>query len=406
MRDVVVINQFALPRTEGGGTRHVDLFGRLSDWRPLILAGNRNHYTQERFSTADDRFRLIRVPSQDGGGLQRLVGWIAFAAQALFVTACKRRLDLVYGSSPQPFAALAGLMAARVRRKPFVLEVRDLWPESIVAAGHLRRGSLTHRVFSCVEQLLVSSASRVICVTEGWEEHFKKLGLDENRLVVIPNGTELGDFAVPRSRAELRRQYGIDGFTAVFAGAHGPMNGLDLTLDAAIELPQINFLFVGAGPAKADAIQRVRREGIANVEFRDPVSKAELPALLKACDVGIHALSPLSVFDKGASPNKLFDYMAAGLPIVSNMAEGVSRIAKDGECGRIGGAESLPKLLRSVYDASPEQRDRWGKAASEIVAARYSRSIAASRLQSALSDVLNPERVASPIVPDAMNPTL
>lgn len=385
MRHVVVINQFALPRTEGGGTRHVDLFGRLTDWRPVILAGNRNHYTQARFTTQDDRFRLLRVPRQRGGGLARIVGWLMFGIQALLVTLLQPRLDLVYGSSPQPLAALAGLVAARLRGKPFVLEVRDLWPESIVAAGHLRRGSLVHRMFVRIERILVLGAARVVCVTGGWEQHFAELGAEPARVAVIPNGTEPADFRVSADRDDLRRRLQISGFTAIFAGAHGAMNGLDLVLDAASELPEVRFLFVGAGPAKAAAVERATNLALTNVEFRDPVSKDKLPELLKASDVGIHALSALSLFDKGASPNKLFDYMAAGLPIVSNVAAGLSSIVSDWECGRVGGADSLTRSLRSVYEASPEQRSAWGRRALEIVESRYSRSIAAMKL----NDVLN-----------------
>ena len=396
MRRVLVINQFALPRTEGGGTRHVDLFGRLDGWETLIVAGNRNHYTQERFRSSDPHFRLLPVPAQSGGALQRLLSWLAFSVQAFAVTVRDRELDLVYGSSPQPFAALAGLAAARLRRVPFVLEIRDLWPESMVSAGRLEKNSLSYRVFARLERLLVTGAARIVCVTDGWEGHLAELGVAADRLVVVPNGTEPADFQVSVPRSELRELHGVRGFTAVFAGAHGPKDGIDAILDAAKSLPHINFLLVGSGSSKPEAVQRVQREGVGNVEFRTPVPKVELPGLLRACDVGVHAVSPLSVFDKGMSPNKLFDYMAAGLPVVSNAATALARVVADHECGRVGSPSQLAACLEAVHDASDQQREAWGAAAVQLLTERFSRGSAARVLSGALEAVVdnqNLERV-------------
>ncbi len=394
MKHVLVVNQFALPRSEAGGTRHIDLFSRLEQWRPLIVAGDRNHYSQNRYSTQDDRFRLLRVPRQSGGASGRLVGWIAFGIQAFTVCVTRRRVDLVLGSSPQPFAALAALAAARVRRRPFVLEVRDLWPASMVSAGRLSEGGLVHRLFLRLERLLARNARVVVCVTEGWEEHFEHLGVQRNRLVVVPNGTEPSDFIVDAPREELVLRYVRPGFTAVFAGAHGPKDGLDLIIDAARRLPQVNFLLVGSGPAKSEAAERARQEQLPNLEFREPVPKTELPALLRACDVGIHAVAPLSVFDHGMSPNKLFDYMAAELPVVSNAAGPLRRVLRDQECGRIGGPTDLADCVAAVYEASAEQRQVWGRRSGEILRERFSRRTAASLLGQTLDRAINSKTVA------------
>ena len=388
MRHVLVINQFALPRSQGGGTRHVDLFSRLEGWSPLIIAGHRNHYSQMVFDTDDPMFRLVRVPQQSGGAFARLVGWIVFAIQALTVGLTRRSVDLVFGSSPQPLAALAGLLTARARRVPFILEVRDLWPESAVAAGRLRRGSPGYSIFRWIEGVLVRGASRIVCVTDGWQEHFVQLGASTERILVVPNGAEPADFQVPESREEVRGRYRVTGFTAVFAGAHGPKDGTDLILDAAERLPQIHFLLVGSGPVKARAVNRAQQQGLYNVEFREPVSKQELPALLRACDVGIHAVTPMPVFERGMSPNKLFDYMAAGLPVVSNAQQALGRIMQDGECGRLGGAHDLASCLQAVHQSPSAQRETWGRRSISIVSQRFSRSAAAHVLENAFDELV------------------
>lgn len=394
MRTVVVLNQFALPRSEAGGTRHVDLFGRLPDWQVLIVAGDRNHYSQRRFRTDDRRFRLVRVPAQGGGGAARLIGWIAYAGQALAVTLRAPDASLVVGSSPQPLAALAGLVAARLRGLPFVLEVRDLWPESLVSAGVMRRGGLGYRVFRALERVLARQARRIVCVTSGWERHFGALGVAD-RLVVVPNGTEPSDFAVPTAREALRAEHRVSGFTAVFAGAHGPKDGLDQILDAAGALPEVRFLLVGSGPAKPAARERAIREGLGNVEFREPLAKQHLAGLLRACDVGVHAVTPLEVFQQGMSPNKLFDYLAAGLPVVSNAGRGLRSVLGDRDCGVVGPSDGLAAGLRIVRDASPAVRERWRGNAERLTADRFSRTAVAAELARVLDElvVAEPQRV-------------
>ncbi|MDF2094123.1 glycosyltransferase family 4 protein [Knoellia sp. 3-2P3] len=388
MRTVLVLNQFALPRSEGGGTRHIDLFSRVPGWTPKIVAGNRNHYSQKRFATPDRRFRLVAVPRQDGGGASRLVGWLLYSAKALRIALTAPRMDAIYASSPHMFAPLVGWLASRARRVPFVLEIRDLWPESIVAAGKMRKGGLAHRVFQQLERLLVRRADAIVAVTAGWDDHFASLGVDPTLVFVVPNGTEPADFEIAADREALRAKHNITGNTAVFAGAHGDKDGLDHILDAAQKLENIRFLLVGAGPAKAAAISRATQLGLSNIQFREPVPKEDLPGLLKSCDIGIHSVTPLSVFERGMSPNKLFDYMAAGLPVASNAAGPLSAVVSDGECGRLGGPNDLAFCIQDIAVASPAQRARWGAFGKALIRDRFSRQAAASQLAHVLDSVV------------------
>lgn len=365
----------------------MDLFGRLPLWRAIILAGNRNHYSQDTFATDDSRFNLLRVPRQDGRAFNRFLGWIAFSVQSFLKAVSCRGVDLVYASSPQPFAALAGLAAARIRNRPFVLEVRDLWPESMVAAGRLEPRGLVYKLFLIIERLLAKQAARIVCVTDGWESHFADLGISPEKLLVVPNGADVTDFETLESRPQLRARQRISGFTAVFAGAHGTKDGIDLILEAAERLPHLNFILIGSGSAKSQAIELSSQRRILNVEFRDPVPKQRLGELLRACDVGIHAVTPLSVFDKGMSPNKLFDYMASGLPIVSNAEVALSRIFDTAECGVVGPPSGLTDCLQAVYEATDEQRHQWSSRSIELIRSRYSRTKAADILAAALDDV-------------------
>ena len=394
MKHVLVLNQYALPREQGGGTRHIDLFSRVPGWRASIIAGNRSHYTQRKFTSTDTHFTLVAVPPQDGSAQRRLASWIAYSFRALVAGVRKHNIDAVYASSPHLLAPLTGWVLAKYHRAAFIVEIRDLWPESFVAAGLLKRGSTTHRALSLLERFVISRADHIVGVTPGWEAYFQRLGVSKGRFSAIPNGTEPSDFALDSGfdRDEMRRRLNISGVTAVFAGAHGPKDGIDQILDAAHELPHINFLLVGDGPSKKASIERAQREMITNVEFRDPVAKSNLAELLACCDIGIHSVTPLPVFELGMSPNKLFDYLASGLPVVSNAGKAVEEIIGKDECGQIAGPDSLARSISRVFAASESERSRWSENAQGQLASRFSRHAAANRLHHVLENVCSTTR--------------
>lgn len=379
-KHVVVINQFAKPRTEWGLTRNAELFGQVSGWETTIIAASRDHYSQSTFTTTDPLFRLVNVPPYRGAGLARMGGWAIFAGKSFLIGSTRKRLDAVYASTPHLLAPVAGWLLSRVRRVPLIVEVRDLWPETIVASGNLRRGSRLHRTLISLEKFLYHQAREIVVVTPGWESHFAGLSVDPEKIHVLPNGAELWDSASSSPRPALRQHHNISGFTAICAGAHGPANGLDQVLEAAAQLPQVNFLLVGAGADKARLVARVQDEQIPNIEFRAPMPKTQLGALLSACDVGMHVLAPWEVLTQGLSPNKLFDYMAAGLPVVSNCANGLSDVILDGECGRLGASNELAVCLADVMAATPEQWNKWSRHGRRLIDEQFSRSAAAVNL--------------------------
>lgn len=386
----VVINQFAMPRTEWGLTRNAELFSRVDSWNVTIFSANRDHYGQREFATTDPLFRLASVPAYRGSTVRRAGGWLLFSLKAFLFTVTRRRLDLVFASSPHLFGGCAGLLAARIRRVPFVLEVRDLWPESIVAAGMLTRGSAVHRILVRVEGVLYSAAERIVVVTNGWEDHLAELGVPPEKILTIPNGVEITDVPELSTKARLRAALGLpeDKLVAVYTGAHGRANGLDQLIEAADALPDVEFLLVGAGQEKEALQEDVARRGLTNVTFRDPVPKTELTAILQACDIGVHVLAPWDLLTKGLSPNKVFDYLGCGLPLASNCQEGLADALSGVECGHLTGFDGVSEAIRTVAEASPDQRRLWGEAGRELVAQRYSRRANAGLLERALDEVL------------------
>lgn len=385
---MLVLNQFAKPRSQSGGTRHVELFGSLPRWSHIILAGGRNHLTQQAYSQCGPGLITVSVPPSNGGAVARLWSWATYVGRAVTRARSLGPIDVVYASTPHLFTPVAGAWIAKRRGIPLVVEVRDLWPKSVADAAVIDQKGTTYRLLERLERWVYARADAIVAVTPGWEDHFERCGVPPTQVAVVSNGADVGDFDVSASRAELRREWEITGFTAIFAGAHGPKDGIDRVLDAAAASLDVNFLLVGSGPVKTAARERVRREGLANVVFRDPVPKRDLPRLLKACDVGIHAVTPLAVFEDGMSPNKLFDYLAAGLPVVSNAQGPLRNVLRQGQCGILGGPDSLAASLEQVRGATDTKRREWGEAGRLLVRHRFSRAVQATRLADVLDSVV------------------
>ena len=379
-RKVSVINHYAFPPGSGGITRNFDMFSRLRGWQPHFYAANINHTSGERMTVDDPRYTLVPIPQYKGNGVKRVLGWVAFAAGA-GARALARPADVIFASSPQILSPAVGMVVAALRRKPFVVEVRDLWPESLVSGGALKEGSALHKVLQGLEKTIYAHARQIVVVTKGWEDHFREIGINVDKITVVPNGADLAEYEVKESREELRKEYGISGFTAVFSGTHANYVGLDLIVDAARRLP-------GAGARKQWAIDEVAKLRLTNVTFHDQVPKSELVRILSACDVGLHTVSPQSVFDKGMSPNKLYDYMAAGLAVVSNAKVPIRDVISDDEVGACVDPTDLVAGIERVRDADEATMKRWHERARELMANKYSLQASVDKLARVLEKAL------------------
>lgn len=391
MKRVLALNHFANPLDAPGGTRLVELTERLDGWDATIIAASRNLFTRGIQVSDHASYKTVWTTPYHDNGWQRLLNWISYAAGAFLLGLVQPRPDVVYASSPHLLTGVSGWALARVRRATFVLEIRDLWPQILADTGRLSAESKTYRRIKRVERFLYERADAIVVLTQGVADAIADEGVDRARLALIPNGADPADFVVTEDREVLRRRFGFDGTTVVYAGAHGPANGLDFVLDAAAELvderPHVHFVLVGDGLTKAKLQARARSEHLHNVRFMDPIPKNEIPALLAASDVGLHVLSDLPLFLYGVSPNKLFDYMAAGRPVLTNTAGEVGDLVKQNDAGVVVGPAGLASGVRQVDDAGPERRAAWGRNGQAFMAANRSRSLMAARLQALLDRV-------------------
>ena len=278
----------------------------------------------------------LNLPYANQMGLTaRLTTFAKFAIRSTLI-ALKEPTDLVFASSTPLTAGIPGIAARWLRRKTFVFEVRDLWPELPKAMGVINNPILLW-LMSILEWISYKSANRLIGLSPGIVNGIVSAGIDVSRVQIIPNGCDLDLFsgAIDAWRPPNVRD---DQLLAIFTGTHGQANGLDAVLDAAVVLKKrdrddICFALVGEGSQKKRLKKRVCDEKIDNVIFLDPISKEKLPALMRGANIGLQILQDVPAFYYGTSPNKFFDYISAGLPVLNNYPGWVAGLISDEDCG-------------------------------------------------------------------------
>ena len=224
-------------------------------------------------------------------------------------------VDVVIASSPTLFSALSAWIIAKVKHAPFVLEVRDLWPEAIVELGLMRPG-LGVRLLQQLARFLYARAARVVVVTQSFADRLAAQGVPSDKLVVIPNGADTHLFAPGANQDAARSELGLNGrFVVAYVGSHGLSHGLGAILDAAAVQPEVTFLMVGDGADRDRLLEERDRRRLKNVEMRPSVDKAEVPAFYAAADACLVPLRDVPLFETFV-PSKLFEVLAAGKPVV------------------------------------------------------------------------------------------
>ena len=273
--------------------------------------------------------------SNHDGIVKRARTFVRFAWRSVRL-ALTEHFDVLFATTTPLTAGIPGIVARWLRGKPFVFEVRDLWPELPRAMGAIRN-PLVLGALSVLEWSSYRSAHRLIGLSPGIVEGISRRGVPRSRIALIPNGCDLDIFS---AKADPWRPSSIPAsdLLAVFAGTHGMANGLDAVLDAAAELQRrgrtdIKLLLIGQGKLKAPLQARAQKERLDNVVFHDPVNKTALAGLMAATDLGMQILANVPAFYYGTSPNKFFDYIAASLPVLNNYPGWLADLIQKHQCG-------------------------------------------------------------------------
>jgi glycosyltransferase involved in cell wall biosynthesis len=259
--------------------------------------------------------------SNKDGAAKRILTFATFALKSSWI-AVSEPADIVFASTTPLTAALPGIAAKWLRGRRFVFEVRDLWPELPKAMGVITNPVILNAM-SLLEWMAYKSADRLIALSPGIAKGVSRFGARPGNVAMVPNGCDLEMFGAP---VQSWRPEGVeaDDFMAIFTGTHGPANGLHAVVDAAVELKRrgitgIRLVLVGDGKEKAELQRRAQAEGLAEfLVFHPSVPKTQLTGLMASADLGMQILANVPAFYYGTSPNKFFDYLAAGLPVLTN----------------------------------------------------------------------------------------
>jgi len=296
--------------------------------------------------------------------------------------ALSEKPDLVIASSTPLTVVLPALLARRLAGVPFVYEMRDPWPELPRAMGGVPRPMLA--AMEPMANAACRRAAAVIALSEGMAETAIARGASPDRVHVVPNGCDLdlfGPHVAPWRPAEAVPWEAL----AVYAGAHGRANGLGQLLDAARLLRQrgeerLRLILVGDGAEKRALMERAEAEELHNVTFLDPLPKPGLASLLAGSQIGVHCLAPIQAFAEWTAPNKLMDYMAAGLPVVTNLGGRAARLLADGPAGIATPANDAAALADALQQLArnPSMRAAMGQAGRDQAIRRWDRRLLAA----------------------------
>jgi glycosyltransferase involved in cell wall biosynthesis len=343
-----------------------------------------------------DGIRVHCVPepySNKMGFARRLLAFGRFARAAERIV---RGLDadLVFATSTPLSVGLPGMKGARHLGVPFVFEVRDLWPELPIAMGIIRNPLLkwyTRRL----ERRIYFAARHIIALAPGIQEGICRTGYPRERTSMIPNASDLDLFRPNDAPLEDPRFGPPEDFRLVFTGAHGLANGLDAVLDAAGELRRrgvrgVRFVFIGEGGQRERLIQRSRSEGLTECTSWVPlVPKEELARLLPRMDVGLMILKNVPSFYYGTSPNKFFDYIACGLPVLNNYPGWLAEMIREHRCGLAVPPDDPKAFADAVLwlRDHPDERCAMGRRARRLAETQFSRAVLGRRFVELLERV-------------------
>jgi hypothetical protein len=341
-----------------------------------------------------DGIRVVRVwtyITANEGFLRRTLDYMSFMVSATIASVFIRRPDIIVATSPHFFTPCAAWVVSLFKRRPFVFELRDLWPDSIVAVGAMKE-TRSIRLLRKLEYFLYRKAARIVSVTSSFKTVLTGNGIDPHKIAVVPNGVDLDAYQPGEKPDGLVRRWGLEGkFVAAYVGTIGMAHGLDTVLAAAEHLRHrgdVVFLLVGAGAEQAALMQRCEEQGLKNVTFVGPVSKSEVREYWKVCDVALVLLRDTPLFAH-VIPSKMFEAMGMERPMILGVRGESREILESAKAGLAIEPQRADQLADAIVRLAddPVLRTSLGKSGRRFAADRFNRDRLAHEMLDVLEDI-------------------
>ncbi len=343
--------------------------------------------------------RVITYLSANKAFLKRTLNYFSYMISATLLSLLVRRADIVISTSPQFFCGMAGLWVAALKRRPWILEIRDLWPASISALGAISNRNVI-KALESVETFLYRRADHLVSTTQSFKHHIAARGVDPERISVLTNSADLSQYQPLCRENGIRTELNLEGkFIASYIGTHGMAHGLDTVLKAADLLrseKDIVFLLVGGGAERDRLLARRDEMGLENVLMLPQQPKEQMPLILAASDACMVLLKKRDLF-KTVIPSKIFEAMAMERPIILAV-EGESKgIIEQGNCGLCIEPENERELAESVLRLyrDPAAGIQMGLNGGRFVRVHFDRDALAKRYLEMIASVADQRKSAS-----------
>jgi glycosyltransferase involved in cell wall biosynthesis len=397
---ILLIHQIFIRPQDAGGTRHYEFARYLVEQghRVTVLAGSRSYLTGQEIDAPpreiiEPGFEVVRCSVISGvhrSFIWRTLGFLSFMASAFFNGLSVRDVDLVMGTSPPLFQAVSAWALARLKRVPFLFEARDLWPYFAVSVGVLTNPILI-RLSEWLERFLYRGADLLVVNSPGFIEHVRAKG--GRRVELVPNGVDVSTFDPQADGQAFRARHGLESkFVIMYAGAHGLSNDLDVAIEAAARLqdqPQIAFVFIGDGKEKPTLQAKAQALGLENVTFLPPVTKSAVPVALAGADACLAILKPIEAYTT-TYPNKVFDYMAAGKPVLLAIDGVIRKVVEEAGAGLAVPPGDPPALAQAAQKMAQDIQaaERMGAAGRRHVEQHFDRERLAGDIERIMAQMV------------------
>jgi glycosyltransferase involved in cell wall biosynthesis len=399
---ILLIHQAFAALDEPGGTRHHEFARYLAaqGHRVTVIASPVSYLTGSALTPGsspapremEEGVKIIRAytyRAHHKSFVHRIFAFVSFMISSFFIGLGVKNVDVVWGTSPPIFQGFTAWLLARLKGVPFLFEVRDLWPAFAIAVGVLRNRTLI-LLSLWLERFLYHRADLVMVNSPGFVAHVTERGA--RCVEIIPNGADPDMFNPADDGLAFRSANHLeDEFVVLYAGAHGLSNDLGVVLESArllADSPLVRIVLLGDGKEKPTLQKQAAGMRLVNVLFLPPISKNEMPAALAGADACLAILKPIEEY-KTTYPNKVFDYMAAGRPVVLAIDGVIRDVVEAADCGifaQPGNPSALAQAIQALA-ADKERSCRMGLAGRKYLEEHFSRKGLAEKLVGILDEM-------------------